>query len=102
MARLRVYIDDQNALSVRDLAVLREDIRIAQSQANELRDSLLGLFHQHNYTSICTDEYDVAIVTRHNVVVDKEALERDYPEVYKDVCSIVTTEVLTIKPRRYD
>lgn len=102
MARLRVYIDDQNALSVRDLAVLREDIRIAQNQANELRDSLLDMFHQHNYTSICTDEYDVTIVTRHNVVVDKETLERDYPDVYKEVCSIATTEVLNIRPRRYD
>lgn len=94
-----MYVDDEIALTVRDMAISKADIDLATKTYEAARAEVMRYMEEHKIDMLTTDEYTVRLRPRNVVTIDRKALEEREPDLFRDISSIKLVQVINITPR---
>lgn len=94
-----MYVDDEIALTVRDMVISKADMDIAKKTYETCRNEVVKYMKAHGYTHMSTDEYTVTLSDRSTVIIDRKELEEREPDLFREISEIHVSTVVKIVPR---
>lgn len=94
-----MYVDDEIALTVRDMAISKADMDIAKKTYDTCREEVVKYMREHGFTHMSTDEYTVTLTDRSTITIDRKELEEREPELFREISEIHINTVVKITPR---